>query len=975
MHDVVCYVARSIAFRDHHASFTLTNGVIPHDWTDKNILKNCTEIFLHDITEIPEELERPQLKCFYMKTKNWSSKIPDRFFTRMPELRVLHLIKVDLLSLPTSFSLLLNLRTLCFDECKLGDIVVIGELTELEILSFFKCRIEKLCKEMDQLSRLRLLDLSFCYNFKVFPPNVISSLTQLEELYLGSSFIQWEVDDEQVLDTAKTEVPDAKILPIGLFFEKLERYKIYIGDDWHEYEWRSKEYDTSRTLKLRPNTSICLEDGVIMQLNGIRDLHLDGMSGFRNVYELHNKGFPELKYLNVKNNPIFLSIVDSVQLVSPDAFPLLESLYLSNLVNLEKIHNGQLSAESFHQLKTIEVRNCDKLKNISSFSIASGLPNLQEVEVIECKNMEEIFVTERKDASNNEVSDNIQLMNQLRIVALKCLPELISFCSKVKTPSSLLDNPPLFFNDMVLFPNLETLELCAINSEKIWHQQHPTMSSGFHNLKRLMVVECHNLKYLFSSSTVGNFVQLQRLEVYRCATLEELIVKEESTSDGEGRNIKFPQLAYLMIECLDILKRLNAGNYIEFPSLKQMVIGECPEMKAFIFNYEVAFPSLEVLSIYRMNNLKLIWHDKLAKDSFMNLKTLSIGKCQQLLTVFPSYMCERFDLLQLEQLSVSNSGVEEIFAAKEEGVEAETKFVFPRMTHLSLQDLHELKCFYRGVHNAKWPVLEELELYGCDKIEILLASEFPCLQENSQECNSEMITTQQPIFLGFPNLKKLKISGKAMTTGKLAENFFHKLYSLVVSEDESAVLSLGSLQKFHNLKYLTLHQCSYEEIFSYGEVDNKHTRALPQIENIGLYGLGDLKQDFILDLSFQNLIVLNVCNCGRMINLLRTSAAKSLVQLRNMSVKGCNTMLEVVANDGEVTADDERIFSKLVYLTVKCLSNLTSFCSGKLHHQIPVFGRLGCDKLLEDGDFLSRSLKHAKVTTSTAKCCMCGGRL
>ncbi|KAK2640659.1 hypothetical protein Ddye_028454 [Dipteronia dyeriana] len=324
--------------------------------------------------------------------------------------------------------------------------------------------------------------------------------------------------------------------------------------------------------------------------------------------------------------------------------------------------------------------------------------------------MEEIFVTERIDASNNEVSDNIQLMNQLRIVALKCLPELISFCSKVKTPSSLLDNPPLFFNDM-----------------------------------------------------------LQRLEVYGCATFEELIVKEESRSDGEGRNIKFPQLSYLMKECLDNLKRLNAGNYIEFPSLKQMVIGECPEMKAFIFNEELAFPSLEVMSFYRMNNLKMIWHNKLAKDSFMNLKSLSVGKFQQLMTVYPSYMCERLwrleglfvdecdsleeifdfqginiteeahstmstplrtlklsylpklkhewnldpkglfssqnlckvevsycramknlfpasfsrnDLLQLEQLSVSNSGVEKIFAAKE-GAEAETTFVFPRMTHLS----------------------------------------------------------------------------------------------------------------------------------------------------------------------------------------------------------------------------------------------------------------------------------------------------
>ena len=115
------------------------------------------------------------------------------------------------------------------------------------------------------------------------------------------------------------------------------------------------------------------------------------------------------------------------------------------------------------------------------------------------------------------------------------------------------------------------------------------MSSGFNNLKRLIVKECLNLKYLFSSSIVRNFVQLQHLEVCKCATLEEVIVKEESRSDGEGRNIKFPQLAYLKMDCLDNLKRFNSGNYIEFPSLKEMEIRECPEMKAFIFNDEVDY--------------------------------------------------------------------------------------------------------------------------------------------------------------------------------------------------------------------------------------------------------------------------------------------------------------------------------------------------------------------------------------------------
>ncbi|XP_031249541.1 uncharacterized protein LOC116107402 isoform X2 [Pistacia vera] len=156
------------------------------------------------------------------------------------------------------------------------------------------------------------------------------------------------------------------------------------------------------------------------------------------------------------------------------AFPLLESLSLQNLINLEMIFKGQFTVESFCNLKFIKVEKCDKLKNDFSFSIARGLPQLQTLEVIECSNMEmiffprnedgieEIYATESKDdfediydddseddINNNEVIDKIAIVC-IRSLTLKSLPILRSSCLKVTWSDKVVledeldSNIPLF---------------------------------------------------------------------------------------------------------------------------------------------------------------------------------------------------------------------------------------------------------------------------------------------------------------------------------------------------------------------------------------------------------------------------------------------------------------------------------------------------------------------------------------------------
>ncbi|MQL41689.1 hypothetical protein EI012_27685, partial [Escherichia coli] len=74
------------------------------------------------------------------------------------------------------------------------DITVVAKLTNLEILSLKRSEIKELPIELAQLTRLQLLDLSDCSRLTIIPPNLISSLTSLEELDMGNCFIQWEAE-------------------------------------------------------------------------------------------------------------------------------------------------------------------------------------------------------------------------------------------------------------------------------------------------------------------------------------------------------------------------------------------------------------------------------------------------------------------------------------------------------------------------------------------------------------------------------------------------------------------------------------------------------------------------------------------------------------------------------------------------------------------------------------------------------------
>ncbi|GAY67050.1 hypothetical protein CUMW_253590 [Citrus unshiu] len=503
MHDVVRDVARSIASRDQHV-FAVENEVVPlTSWPDKDTLKVCTAISLKNsnISEPPQGFECPQLK-FLCIGCHASLRIPDKFFTGMTELRVLDFTKMHLLALPSSLGLLQNLQTLSLDDCELGDIAIIGDLKKLVILTLRGSDMKELVGEIGQLTQLKLLDLRRCYRLRVIAANVISSLSRLEELYIGQSPIQWgkvegvdgerrnaslhELNNLSKLTSLEILIQDEKTLPRDLsFFKMLQRYRILIGDQ-RRWDGPSDEISRIFRLMLASGANICLNEGHIMQLKGIEDLTLDGLPDIKNILcELGREGGDsEALYTSFKNVENGMEAMmrginhrrELKQIFKQES---------SNAKDLEKLSIFMCdnlthlvpSSTSFQNLTTLTVWGCHGMINVLTSSTARSLVRLRQMTIKVCVMITEIVADEDDEGDNYAAQDEI-VFSELKELNLSNLQSLTSFsCSgnncAFKFPSlerlvvNRCPNMKIFSEGELSTPKLQKVQMSLVD-EKLW---------------------------------------------------------------------------------------------------------------------------------------------------------------------------------------------------------------------------------------------------------------------------------------------------------------------------------------------------------------------------------------------------------------------------------------------------------------------------------------------------------------------------
>ncbi|KAF2294513.1 hypothetical protein GH714_012115 [Hevea brasiliensis] len=217
------------------------------------------------------------------------------------------------------------------------------------------------------------------------------------------------------------------------------------------------------------------------------------------------------------------------------------------------------------------------------------------------------------------------------------------------------------------------------------------------------------------------------MEVRSCPNMEAIVIDEDQGSNEEV--VEFNQLRSLTLDSLPHLRSFRSKMKKAPPGIesrhKQILTADEPAFEEFLseelslFNRMVTFSNLE-LSLYEIYEMKSLWHSQLAANSFSSIAE---------------------SLLQLENLTIIECGVEEI-VAKPEDVEPAPYycFKFPQLTFLKLIELSELRSFYPGTHISEWQKLKSLNVRNCRKV----------MKFGSEEVHKQgqhNIPIQQPLLL------------------------------------------------------------------------------------------------------------------------------------------------------------------------------------------------------------------------------------
>ncbi|XP_027340940.1 uncharacterized protein LOC113854237 [Abrus precatorius] len=984
INDLIWHTAYSMAQSDLKASMISTEWPI-EEWLRS--LRFCNMAIVNG-AQVPERLQCPEMQEIILSTDNPLMQVPNSFFDETKLLKVLELIGFDCSKLPSCFGSIKNLQALSMSNCKLGDITIVGERTNLQILGLLGSRIQQLPRQIGQLQNLLILDLRDTY-LQVFPSNVLSNLTSLEELYLRNSFCNWEVErsNSENRNASLKEltnlhrlayiedlyVPDPQAWPMDLYFEKIKSYTIFIGNRW--VETHNGDHGL-KVLKLKLDRKLQLEDGIKRIVKNVDVLHLDELYGVQNIQsELDSDGCPHLQSLFVQNNAeikcIAMSSSDAHHI---DAFPNLESLSLDNVSNLKHICHGSLSEKSFLKIRVIKVQQCHEMKCLFSNSMIEGLPHLVDLEVSECKLIEAIVVGGEK-----------------------------------RTP-------------IISCPNLERMVISKVIKLKyIWDFRY-NVENSFWKLKNILVVKnCSSMEYIFLlDDEDGRFGKSSPIQLI-CLTLLQLSKLLWVCFLLGDIKVEFPEMANMHLEELPSFLGLFSKGYAELPSLEKVVVNHCRRLsdfglgriersllKSMIIDNQDQIHNDAQISQDTAHDLTIDGDEELSKAEELCeqkpffLSSLTIFKAKNCsngnrLCQFFSYLEERSTLL--EHITIEHCRTYPyLFCIKSSNLNSLKELVL--MELLDLENIWEKHVLYVTLNNLRkiyikscpslmeafhyrveeLPQLNELKIQECgklkrllpyyfkfeslalSKVELVYLPELIKFHENDSDAQFPVLKTL--VIEKCPNLE-IFTNGLA-TAYDLPENrFFFEFNELKLDTCHTLVYVISSkaLQEFPKLTKLTVSHCNtLKMIFHIKEEISYSTELLQQLTELTLTDLPNLTHIINKEIirCYENLQILEVKQCKSLKSL---QASKMLT---NMQVSDCESLGKIVVMDeGQEMGENKTSFPQLKYVSLENLTKLsTVFPSQSQFPSLETLIITNCPALITFLDESNEHKDHPEPATS-----------
>jgi len=200
------------------------------------------------------------------------------------------------------------------------------------------------------------------------------------------------------------------------------------------------------------------------------------------------------------------------------------------------------------------------------------------------------------------------------------------------------------------------------NLEKIWNSK--LSSNSFRRLDTLIIEECDKLVFIFPCYVGRMFQSLCNLRVTNCKSLKALFN-------------------------LDDKKRHSR----EVTNLKDIYLETLPKLE-HVWNW-----GKDQNGILELKSLQKLW----------------VCDCQSLENIFPVSVARRFH--SLENLVIWDCCQLREIVAKREGIKRDISFDFPNLTTIKFSELPSLTCFCPGEYKFNFPILNDLSIELCDRLE------------------------------------------------------------------------------------------------------------------------------------------------------------------------------------------------------------------------------------------------------------------
>ncbi|KAG8637444.1 disease resistance protein At4g27190 [Manihot esculenta] len=390
----------------------------------------------NDIRILPDHSNSVNLYTLLLQ-QNPLSYIPENFFVKMYKLRVLNFSGCPIKSMPDTLSSLQNLRALLLCFCDLQILPSLAELKELRVLDLSYTLIEELPHGIEGLVNLQRVDLSYTEELHVFPTEVLSKLSRLENLSMFKSRYRWSLSSRRLDNGANLEevISLSQLTSLGLSFEDPYSFNSYVSCGHWQF---LKSYHIgighlSSFLPVAKDTcsveiqgcNVISSESYILLPDNTQQLALQGCHDFDILSKLSSiSKLTDLKECYVSS----CSGLEYITVADDNTFPSLKRLVLCRLQNLKALCNqNAVGCNVLLSLKTLHIHNCNRLRCLFSVGLLQCLQNIEEIEVWNCRSLEVII---------DEEIPSLSLPRLLRLY-LSALPKLESISRRLCVCNSL----------------------------------------------------------------------------------------------------------------------------------------------------------------------------------------------------------------------------------------------------------------------------------------------------------------------------------------------------------------------------------------------------------------------------------------------------------------------------------------------------------------------------------------------------------